>query len=476
MLNRLIGFLLLPLFTHHLTPEDYGVAAVLQIVSLLATPVFSLGLGAAMAPCYFKESDPAARRAVVGTSFFISLISVAVLTLLAFLFARPLTGAILDTPERSDLFLLAILTVVTSILTQPFTLALQFEERAKLYIVLSVSGTLLTAVLNILAVVGLRMGLQGWLAATLAGQVLQGLGFALAIMARGAIPVRKRLVRLLLLQGLPMVPSFAFLYVLQQGNRYFMEMLHGLGTLGIYTVGMSLGMVMSLFTTAFQNAWLPYFMRFVDKPRDEAEAIFGRVTSYYFLGFGSLTLCFFIFARPVVELMANPRFRDAIWVVGPVALAYLLQGAGTLLTPPQYFGNRLEHITLLQGIAAGISVLINWVFITRWGLMGGGLALALSHANLLVLHYLWNCLGKSHPLRIRYEWRRLAGFGLVFAAFASYFMFGPCFGPALACLQGITAVVLLGGALWMLISSEDRAKARVLLGKLPGVHRKLPQS
>ena len=41
---QLIGFLLLPLYTKYLTPEDYGILAMLTIVTALFVPLFGVGL------------------------------------------------------------------------------------------------------------------------------------------------------------------------------------------------------------------------------------------------------------------------------------------------------------------------------------------------------------------------------------------------------------------------------------------------
>lgn len=55
ILNRVISFLLLPLFTKYLTPTDYGVSSILGWMTFLITPIFSLGMGTAIATCYYEE-------------------------------------------------------------------------------------------------------------------------------------------------------------------------------------------------------------------------------------------------------------------------------------------------------------------------------------------------------------------------------------------------------------------------------------
>lgn len=90
-LNRFIGFLLLPVFTAYLTPEDYGISAILSWVAFLLSPLFSLGLGAAIAPCYFEGNNTERKESTLWTAFNILLISSGVLATIGVVFARPIS-------------------------------------------------------------------------------------------------------------------------------------------------------------------------------------------------------------------------------------------------------------------------------------------------------------------------------------------------------------------------------------------------
>ena len=54
VLSRAVGFLLLPLLTAYLTPADFGISSMLAALTFLLTPLFSLGMGAAIAPAVLQ--------------------------------------------------------------------------------------------------------------------------------------------------------------------------------------------------------------------------------------------------------------------------------------------------------------------------------------------------------------------------------------------------------------------------------------
>ena len=142
ILNRFISFFLLPLFTRYLTPSDYGISSILGWMVFLITPIFSLGMGAAMAPVYFEKNESSQRAATVWSAFTILLISASGLLLLGLPFARFWSQVAFQTSNYQSLVVITFWSTALSILSIPFLLHLQFEERAKLYATFTVSTRL----------------------------------------------------------------------------------------------------------------------------------------------------------------------------------------------------------------------------------------------------------------------------------------------------------------------------------------------
>lgn len=424
MLNRVISFLLLPLFTHYLSTEDYGVAGMLQIISVFLVAVFSLGIGGSLSSCYYRESSPEGRRGAVMTAVVMMVLSCAAMLAASLPFSRFIAAHWLSDTDWTDLAAVSLVTTALSILVQPFVYSLQFEGRSSLFVALSAATTLITAFCSIAAVAWLGMGLRGWILSQLISQVLGLVLYAAPFFRLGIPGINRPLLKELLKLGLPMIPCFGCMYVIQQGNRYAVEHFHGLGSLGIYTCAASLATVSSLAVSSFQNAWTPYFMTFREQLA-AAESAFGRVTTYYFCFMTVVTVCFFAFAQPVVELMTHADYHPAWLAVGSVALANVLLGATNLLTPAQYFSGKLSHLTVMQLIAAALSVGIN-AGVIRWlGPSAAGFALALCYGALLVIHWWWNHRHRSMELPVQYEWHKLTALGLLIVTAGSFALLFP---------------------------------------------------
>lgn len=65
-----MNFLLLPVFTAYLSPTDFGISAILAIMNLVVTGLFSSESGAATGLCYFEGNDPRRKEETLWTSAF----------------------------------------------------------------------------------------------------------------------------------------------------------------------------------------------------------------------------------------------------------------------------------------------------------------------------------------------------------------------------------------------------------------------
>jgi O-antigen/teichoic acid export membrane protein len=456
VLNRFIGFFLLPLYTAYLTPLDYGISSILGIVAFVAWSVFSLGLNAGIGPSYFEGNEEARKDATISTALGLLAGSGLVLAGLGALSAREISRLVLLSPEYGWLVALSLLTTAVSLVAMPFMLRLQFSERAASFVLVTVGSALASIAVTVVLVVHLRRGVQGLVEGALIGQLVN-LALLLAAAAPGhpfrfSWPLAKELLRL----SLPLMPSFACLLVIQHGNKVVLQWLRGLDEVGVYSIGFNIGLTMNLAVSAFQTAWYPYFMSFIDRKGD-ARHLFGRVLTCYVFGFGVLALLFWIGARPVVRLMTQASFHDAHRIVGPSAFAQYLFGIFYILLPGMYFAKEVQYVTLLQLAAAAFSVALALALIPPLGLSGAAVALVLGTLSVPLLTGAWNRRRRERYLAVCYEWGRVLRFGavaVVYMAVAELHPDLPLPGEALLSLLSAVSLALV---VYALLQPGERA-------------------
>ncbi len=422
MVSRLMGFLLLPVFTAYLTPTDYGILSLLSFLGQLVQPLFGLGLGAGMGPCYFDGENEQRKATSVWVAFILLSISNAVLIFCACVFSRSLSLLVFQTDDYAMLVKLSLSAIAINNLANPFMYRLQFEKRAKPFVFLTLSSTLVTIALCVIMVIFLSKGVEGMVYGQLGGYAAGTLFFILYTQRWTSFYFQIQVAKELLRLSLPLIPSFAFLFIITHSNKYILQMFEGLDAVGIYSIGFNFGMAISVLIGAFQSAWYPYFMSFMGR-QEEAKVLFGRIFTYYLFGIGGITLFIFVIARPVVHLMTQPAFYEAYKVVGMISSSQFFLGMFLLLLPGMYFVKEVKYVSVLQCATAVILIVTSFLLIPPLSYLGAALSQSLSLLCLVGLTALWNKQREKLYIHIQYEFKRILLFAVFFIVFSGLMFF-----------------------------------------------------
>ena len=80
---KAIAFLLIPLYTRHLTPADYGELSLLQAIEVVLPIILSLGFNSAILKVFHDYDSPDERREIISTAaIFVFIIGLPICLLL----------------------------------------------------------------------------------------------------------------------------------------------------------------------------------------------------------------------------------------------------------------------------------------------------------------------------------------------------------------------------------------------------------
>ncbi|MEI6837758.1 MAG: oligosaccharide flippase family protein [Alcaligenaceae bacterium] len=402
MLQRFMGLLLLPFFTRVLTPEDYGVVALIALIGVALSGLFTLGTGSSMGVIYFGEQDTARRPSIIWSTTLLLIANSFFWYGLVLLAAPTLSELMFQTDRYASLIRLSVLGLVFSTIADPWLAYLRMEEKVKQYVVITLISSLATIGLSIWFVVVERIGVAGLILATTLANGIMLLVNWLVVARKLKLKIDIDLIGPLVHIGFPSIFGlFAFLLI-DYADRQMIERMVGLDALGKYSVGYSFGLVMSVAMGAFATAWPPFFTSYINK-HDEARHVFARVLTYYLLGFGGLVVLFFFFSKPVVVLMTAPVFHEAYKVVGLIAAAYMLKGCYLIMLPGIYFSRKLHMQSAIEWVAAITNIGLNIWLIPDFGIVGAAIATFISYLLLPILA--WS-VARVY-LRVDYEWSRI---------------------------------------------------------------------
>ena len=415
VVNKLVTLLLLPIFTAYLTPKDYGVVSMLTVVGGFIIPIFALGLGSSIGILYFDTREPCERRSIIWSAAAVLLASAGVMALTGWMLAQPLSRLLLSDEAYAMHTMIAMATAAAGVAGIPWQLRLQFEERPLAFIIVTILGLAAGTAASLWFVVMLNQGAMGALIGGFVGQLTGTILFLVVAADMPAASRNLRFVGRLIYHGLAFIPSFGFVFVLQNWVRWPLEWYYGLENVGIYSVGANIGAVLGLFVNAFLSAWTPFALSYAGR-EDEAAAVLGRITLYYMAGFGFLSCLFFLYAAPVVQMFAQPMFYRAAEVVGLSAMGQFLSGLFMMMLPPLYFAKRVQSVVVTQAIATAVLICCGELLVPRFGIQGAAISVVVGFSVLVVSQ--WVALKWMPVVKIRYDYRRAGLLLLLFATVA----------------------------------------------------------
>jgi O-antigen/teichoic acid export membrane protein len=326
VLSRAVSFIMLPVYTKFLTPDDYGVLQLLDMTVDIAAILLVAGMSAGMQRFWFKATTEAERNSIVVTTFVLevglSLAGAALLWVLApllWLHALEGAGSPLLIRVAAANFTLGVLSAVPLLL-------LQTEKRVFPYAVAMLARLALQLGLNVLFVVGFRWGVLGILASTLIANVVLGTALAAWLLRRTGLQVRASVLRDLRRFGVPYQISTAGSFILTFGDRFFLQASRTIAEVGLYGLAYQFGFLLAQLSAApFLSAWDPHRYELVNEAAERRDARYSAGLFYFSFVILTLGVGIALFIRPTLRLMTSPAFWSAADMVPLVLLAYVLQ-------------------------------------------------------------------------------------------------------------------------------------------------------
>lgn len=390
MAPPVVSLVLAPFLTHHLSPADFGILAILNTLISLGAGITQLGLGSAFFRAYgYDYTSSEDRRYVLGTvTILLCLVSLPTVIVVA-LMAPFLAHLMFGQPALSGFVVLAAGVIFLRNLSIPGFAWLRAESRPFFFSLLSIGNLLITLVANIVLVGVLHLGLAGSLLATGCGYAGVIICTLPIILLHAVLRMRADIVRNLLAFGIPLVFNFIAVWILELADRYLLGIFSSFAETARYAVGYTLGSAMSIIVIGpFTLAW-PTAMFAIAK-REDAPQIFKLVFRWL-----SMFLLFAAFGLSIVGIILLDwlfpvSYHSGANVIPIVAASVAFYGVYYVFGVGESVTRKTWWTPILLAIAALVNVALNLVLIPHYGAMGAAVATLIAYIVLASFGYIVN--------------------------------------------------------------------------------------
>ncbi|MBI4750405.1 MAG: oligosaccharide flippase family protein [Acidobacteria bacterium] len=406
IVNRALGFLLLPLYLTEIRTREYGVLNLMMIVLQMVNLVLALGLGNALMRSYydFEESE---RPLITATAFFFLLILCLVVLTPMFFLAPQWAALVLQ--DRSGRFVPHFQLLFVIAFFQILKLIPDAVLRIKMESIRYTSTVTVAFLLQLLTIIYFvkieQIGIYGILIGTLVGSVGETLGLFYWMRYDLKWGFHWAELKRMLGFGSPLIFGRLSAMSLQSIDRFLLQIFAttpnaGQREIGLYGMANNVsGAITMLVTTPFGAVW-PSMQVSVMKDPDAPE-YYARILTYVLYIASVLALGAACVTGDIFRYFGS--YVESASVVPMLAMAAVLDAASQVLS----VGINIKRKTFVNPMiyisAALVNILLNLYFIPHHGMRGAAFTTVV---GFVVLCFLRGYVSHAY-LPVPYEWKRL---------------------------------------------------------------------
>ncbi len=423
--GRFLNYLLTPLLTTIFASQKYGDISILFASAAFLQVVYTYG----METSYFRFNNLYPEKDVYNTGLSTIVITTLVFTAVLFIPVQSLANymEIGSHPEYIKWVLLIVALDTLAVL--PFS-KLRFQGQPRKFAFIKVLNILINVGLVVFFLVYCKgqheKGAENFFALMYDPAIDIGYVFIAQLVASAvtlillwkelgsfSFSLNGKLIREILLYSSPLVIVGLGGMVNETIDRFMITSLYpgssdeARSANGIYSANSKLAVIITLFITAFRMGAEPFFFR--QSTEENAPRTYARVMKFFVI---TCCLCFLMVMlfldiwKYFMGVKTHPEYLEGLKVVPLLMLGKIFLGIYYNLSIWYKLTNRNMMAAYVTIAGAGITILINWLFIPRFGYMACGVASLVCYGFMMALSY---TLGqKYYP--VPYAWKKLLAY------------------------------------------------------------------
>ena len=404
VLSQLLNFLLIPIYTGYLSPQDYGILAMTTLFSMLFVPVANMGLTTAVFRFMTYAETDEDRSKIISTGHF-AAISMALFWLLLSLVLLSPISAVLMTPETPTAYLsISVFTAFFGAIDAIPLAVLRIERRVKTVATVSFANLLISMGLTILLVIVFKLGIYG----SLIGLLVANASVAIYLFTQVSKP-RFSFFSLEKLKqmfgfGLPTVPHHLQAIGMSMYGQFMVKQMLSIQQAGLYNIAWKFTLPLVMITNAIQQSWGPYKFHIHKTDAEKAPVLFGSIFNYYLAGILAIFALMSFWMPYVFVWTVNERFLEAVNLLVFLSLIPVCTGLYWMLGTGVELGKSMKFLPIISFMGLMVTFLTAHLFIENFGAAGAGISTSLGWFTMAIIVFFYS----QTIYKVAYDWVNIA--------------------------------------------------------------------
>ena len=383
IINASVPFLLLPILTEYLSPSDYGILSLVQLLMALTFPIV-LNAQSLITIEYSNLSFNKFKKLISSILFF-AFLGFVVLEL-GFYLLSDYIYEYFFLPDRLLFFIPVFLLFQVIPMLIPFVF--QAKKQPFNFGKFKVSLTIVNIGLSLFFVTYLNYGWEGRLWGIVGSFALFNLIglYMLNKIDLLSFTIDKESIIQVFRYGLPLIPHAIAAVLISGSSRFFLADILGVKEVGLFAVSFQVASSIFIIMSSINLAWSPYLFERLNKtPTMDIKLKLIKQTYQIMLFMIIVVLVFLVFSQFIFHVLIDESYHSGLLLSRILAIGFLFQGFYFMFTNYIFYSKKTKYLSFITLFSSIIVVLSNLYFINLIGILGAAYALVISYMVLCLL-------------------------------------------------------------------------------------------
>ena len=368
--TKFISFFLVPLYTNCLTTAEYGKVDLLYTICTFLYPLLTLNISEAV--FRFSMDKDENNNNVLSIGFFCTVIGI-----ILGLFSIPILKMFSDYSDFSYVFCIYLITMIIS---QTLLISLKGRERLKQYTFGNFINTLFIAIFNIIFLMKLKMGINGYFFAYIISNFIVIIYTLIVGNFYDTIKnfkIDKSLFKKMTKYSIVLLPTSFMWWIINSSDRIMITSMIAASANGIYAISYKIPSLLTTVASIFNQAWL--FSAVAEKDNIDNETYTNKIFNFLLVLITLTGIFILIIIKPLFSIYVANDYYVAWMYVPFLIFGFVFMTSATFLST-SYNVYKDSKGFLFSGLVGAISnIILNFVFIPIFNVYGAALATCMSY-------------------------------------------------------------------------------------------------
>lgn len=381
ILIRGVSFFVLPIFTNLMSTEDYGIFSIYSSYVTIFDVIILLGLSATVRMAKFNKELNYDKY--MGTITCIPLAATLISTIVLNVFFIFGIKEVLSMSQElwNFLFITSASGAVSGIISARLVIDAEYKKYMYFSLLNVISNVSLSLILcyTIYSTENVYMA-RVW------GMLLSSIISCIYILkvSNTKFYFERQCFKQSMVWGIPLLFHTLATVILTQSDRIIIKEIESYSNAGIYSIAVTMIAIPLVLYTSFESAWAPWLF---DKLEKKDYKSICKLNNKYIIFFATIIAGFMLLCPDVIHVFTNYNYWDSVYCLVPLSICVFGEMIYSIPTNVEYFNKKTLYITTGTILTTIINIILDIIFVLKWGFIGAAYATSLSKLILFLFHW-----------------------------------------------------------------------------------------